>query len=396
MRIKLTGILLLHFFLVLSISSCTNTSFDSNNQLTANGQSTAYWQTRELDEDGSLLILEVAGSYYEIGLKLGEWYRDHGFIAEPFSEEEREEAKSLVAFYESVDPRIVDQIRGMYRAFNLDFEAMNEGVLISDSNDLEILLPGLIDGHSCSVVFVRPSKTTDGHALFGRNYDFPEEVQNLTLLFTYPDDGYPTAILTPSTPGLTAADGINSQGLALGFASVADNGYVSPPGDALISSFAYRYVLEHSANVEEAVRYLQTIPIRFIPSTPAGVITHVMLADKTGDSAVVEFLPEGVVVSRSETLYQVMTNNLWANREERESCWRYCLAVDSLESAVGSSNISSLMSLLSELRGSTQYSVIYDLEDQTLRLSLGSQDYSEEYEFSLADFIHRISGELES
>jgi predicted choloylglycine hydrolase len=396
MRNKLSGILLLHFFLVLSISSCTNASFYSNNSLTNHAHITAFWQTRELDEDGSLLILEVAGSYEEIGLKLGEWYRDHGFIAEPFSKEEREEAKSLMAFYESVDPRIVDQIRGMYTAFNLDFEDMNEGVLISTSNDLEILLPGLIENHSCSVVFVRPSKTTGGHALFGRNYDFPEEVQDLTLLFTYPDDGYPTAILTPSTPGLTAADGINSQGLALGFASVADNGYVSPRGDALICSFAYRYVLEHSADVEEAVRYLQTIPIRFIPSTPGGIITHVMLADKTGDSAVVEFLPEGVVVSRSETPYQVMTNNLWADREQRESCWRYCLAIDSLKSDGRSWNTSSLMSLLSELRGSTQYSVIYDLEDLTLRLSLGSQHFSEEYEFSLADFIHRIRRELES
>ena len=40
-------------------------------------------------------------------------------------------------------------------------------------------------------------------------YDYPEDIQDLTLLFTYPDGGYPTAVITPRTPGLTAADGIN-------------------------------------------------------------------------------------------------------------------------------------------------------------------------------------------
>jgi len=236
-----------------------------------------------------------------------------------------------VGFYESINPAINDQIRGFYDAFDLDYGELVDGIVLSDSNGIEILIPGLINQHSCSVVFARPKITTDRHGLLGRNYDFPGEIGTLTLLFTYPEEGYPPAIITPRTPGLTAADGINSRGLALGFASVNDPGYTPPAEVTVISSFFYRYILEHSASVEEALKLIKTIPISFVPSHPNGIITHILLADKSGDSAVVEFMPECIVVSRSNDPYQILTNNLWVDREARQSCNRYQLAVDRIE-----------------------------------------------------------------
>ncbi len=370
--------------------SCSNSLSQLDPEQTNSAADGTYWRIQELDPEGSLSIIKVAGSYEEIGHLLGEWYKDHGFISRLLSEEEKEDAASLISFYEAVDPKIVDQMRGMYTAFDLDFDNIKEGIPISEVDGREILIPGLINLHSCSVLFARPEITSDNHARLGRNYDYPEEIQDLTLLFTFPEGGYPTAILTPRLPGLTAADGINSQGLALGFASVADLGYATPAGETLISSFAYRYVLEHSANVDEAIHLLMSIPISFIPSTPEGIITHLLLADKSGDSAVVEFLPEGVVANKSAEPFQIMTNNLWVDREERKSCQRYCLAEDRLGHDSGNINSDTLMTVLSELRGSTQYSVIYDLQNLTLLLSLRSSDYSIDHEYSLLEFINQM------
>ena len=381
--------------LLISCISCSSSSSQLGHELPTSVPSETYLQIQEIDPEGSLAIIEVAGSYEEIGRLLGEWYLDHGFSPRLLSEEEKEDAESLITFYETVDPFIVDQLRGMYAAFGLEFDDLQEGIQVAENENVEILLPGIISDHSCSVVFARPEITTDNHPLLGRNYDFPEEIHDLTLLFTFPEGGYPTAILTPRYPGLAAADGINSQGLALGFASVADVGYDPPSGDALISSLAYRYVLEHSADVGEAIELLRTIPIVFVPSSPEGTITHLLLADKSGDSAVVEFLPEGVIASKSEKPFQVMTNNLWVDSEERESCQRYCIAVDLLERGSGNINSLSVMSILSELRGSTQYSVVYDLHDLSLRLSLPKSDFSEEHDFSLINFMDQMERRME-
>jgi predicted choloylglycine hydrolase len=381
--------------ILMSCISCSSSSSQLDQELPASAPGDVYYRIQDIDSEGSLEIIEVAGSYEEIGRLLGEWYQDHGFIPRLLSEEEKQEADSLLAFYETVNPFIVDQMRGMYAAFGLELDDLQEGILVDNIENAEILLPGIISRHSCSVVFVRPEITSNNHPLLGRNYDFPEEVRDLTLLFSLPTGGYPTAILTPRFPGLIAADGINNHGLALGFASVTDVGYDPPPGHALISSIAYRYVLEQSTNVNEAVELLQTIPIVFVPSSPEGTITHLLLADKSGASAVVEFLPEGVVAIKSENPFQVMTNNLWVAREERESCQRYCLAVDRLEKDSGNINTISLMTILADLRSSTQYSVVYDLQDLTLRLSLPSSGFSAEHEFSLIDFMDRVGGRME-
>jgi len=355
----------------------------------------AHFSIRELDSAESLLVFEVAGSYQEIGYVLGAWYRDRGLLPQLLNEQEKKAAMSLISFYESIDSKIVDQIRGMYLAYGLDLDEMEAGIPVSDVDGIDVLLPGLIRHHSCSVVFARPEINFDNHPRLGRNYDYPEEIQDLTLMFTYPDGGYPTAIITPRTPGLTAADGINSQGLALGFASVEDLGYDAPPGEALISSFAYRYILEHSASVDEAMEWIRSIPIKFVPSSPPGIITHLLIADQSGDSAVVEFLPGGVIVNRSHTPFQVMTNNLWVDVEERTSCDRYRSALMSLESGMGTINSSSLMDTLSDLRSSTQYSVVYDLQELSLMLTLPSSNFSNEYEFSLSEFMERMQAGIE-
>ena len=349
----------------------------------------SYWEIIQLQDKDNFWIIEASGSYRQIGRSLGSWYQSQGSTPKHLSEEERQKALSLQEFYQDVNPEINNQIRGVYDYFGLDYLALTDGVPLSNNQGLEVLLPGLISSHSCSIVFAGPELTTDRQALLGRNYDFPDEVDGFTLMFTSPKEGYTTAVITTMTPGFSAADGINSEGLALGFASVIDLGYQPAAEDTLISGYFYRYILEQSRNVEEAINLLETIPISFLPSNPPGIITHILLADRSGTSAVIEFIPEGIVVSRSGEPYQILTNNLWYDPEIRSSCERYAKAEVFLEET-GLIDSEMMMALLGELRGSTQYSVVYNLDSLDLILSTKEDGFSSIYSFSLQDFIESV------
>jgi len=193
---KITALMLV--LILISCISCYSSPSQPVQELPTSATSETYLQIQEIDPEGSLAVIEVAGSYENIGRLLGEWYLDHGFSSRLLSEEEKESAESVITFYETVAPSIVDQLRGMYAAFGLEFDDLQEGISVTENENLEILLPGIISDHSCSVVFARPEITVGNHPLLGRNYDFPEEIHDLTLLFTFPDpeDGYPTAILS--------------------------------------------------------------------------------------------------------------------------------------------------------------------------------------------------------
>jgi predicted choloylglycine hydrolase len=348
--------------------------------------SAAHWSVQALTPDYPLQKIEVAGTYEQIGYALGRWYQDRGFLPRLLTAGEQEVARGLLRFYDGVQPSILAQMRGMYAAYGLNLDDVQEAIPVSDNEGVRILLPGLVESGSCSVVFTRPQMAADGHARLGRNYDWPGAAPDTYLLFTQPECGYATVVMTAHTPGLSAADGLNSQGLALGFASVRDVGYELPAGPALVSGFAYRLILETCASVDEAIALLRSVPITFIKSSPGDPTTHILLADRRGASAVVEFLPEGMVVSRADTPYQVMTNSYWAGPADQPDCPRYRTAVEQLEEAYGGIDTKGVMAIMASLQGSTQWTMVYDLEDLSLTLVLPGADPSVLYQFSLADF----------
>ncbi|MGD8793757.1 MAG: C45 family autoproteolytic acyltransferase/hydrolase [Anaerolineae bacterium] len=343
----------------------------------------AHWSIQALTPDYPLQKIEVAGTYEQIGYALGKWYQDRGFLPRPLTDDEEEVARELLRFYEGVHPSILAQLRGMYAAYGLSLDEVKEAIPVSDNEGIRVLLPGLVESGSCSVVFTRPEIAADGHARLGRNYDWPGAVPDTYLVFTRPDSGYATVVMTAHTPGLTAADGLNSQGLALGFASVRNAGYELPTGPALVSGLAYRLILETCSNVEEAIALLRGAPITFINPSPDELITHLLLADRSGESVVVEFLPEGIVVSRSDAAYQVMTNSLWAGPGDQPDCPRYQKAVEGLEEARGRIDRGRLMAVMSSIHGSTLWTSLYDLEELSLVLTLPGVDPSTYYEYSL-------------
>lgn len=380
-------------FLIAFAWGCTFTSVKQTLLAESDQASDLYWQVDSLQDLNSFSIIEAAGSYRQIGQSLGNWYQSQGIEPRRLSPEEVQKARSLKEFYQEVDPEINHQIEGVYDSFGLDYATLTHGIPVSRVEEMDILLPGLLSPHSCSVVFAGPTISAGQHPIFGRNYDFPGDLLEFTLMFTYPDEGYPTAVITTMIPGFSAADGINSEGLVLGFASVVDLGYSPARNETLVSGYFYRYLLEHSANVDESIDLLHKIPLSFLPSDPPGVITHILIADKSGASAVIEFLPEGIVVSKPDTAYQILTNNIWVYPEIRSSCERYTKAEKILEESTAGFDPESMMDLLVKLRGSTQYSVVYDLENLELLLSVKEDHFLSTHEFSLQAFMHKVENE---
>ncbi len=347
----------------------------------------AYWSVEELTPNYPIRKIEVAGTYAEIGYAFGQWYREQNFIARRLDPEEREAARGMLALYAETHLGIIEQMGGIYAAYGRDLGELKYGIPVWKSW-WKFLLPGLVDSSMCSVAFARPEMTVDEHARLGRNNDWMVAMPQTTLLFTYPEeeDAYPTALMTVGAPNFTAFDGLNSQGLALGIASVEEAEYEPPSGQSLIDLQAYRLVLETCANVEEAVAMLQDLPLAFSPQFG----THVLLADKTGDSAVVEFLPSGVEVSRTSTPYQVMTNKHWAGPADQPTCARYQTGTDLLRRQRGRLDTGGMLEVMFELHESTQWTIVYDLEELSLVLTLPDDGFSKRYEFSLSDFVTRM------
>ncbi len=337
--------------------------------------------------------IEVAGSYQEIGYLLGQWYRDQGFLPQHLTASEQQTARALLAFYQDVAPSMAQQLRGVYAAYDLRLDDVSDGIPVWDEDGIRILLPGLAQRHSCSVIATRPEMAADGHARLGRNHDWPTKLTDVLLVFTAPETGYPTVVMTRGLPGFTASDGMNGEGLAFGLASVQNVGYASPAGPALVSTAAYRLVLEQCANVAEAVAMLRRIPITFVNPSPEKVISHILLADRSGASAVVEFLPEGIVVSQTDTPYQVMTNSYWAGPADQSNCPRYQTATAELEGARGVVDEDRVMEIMCSIHGSTQWTIVYDLKELSLQLGLAGDDFSQRYELSLAGFIARVNAQ---
>ena len=150
---------------------------------------------------------------------------------------------------------------------------------------------------------------------------------------------------------------------------------------------AWHLVLEKCANVEQTIAVLRAFPITY-----AYVYRprHVLLADRLGASAVVEFLPEGVVVSRADTPYQVMTNSYWAGPSDQTRCWRYQRAVEILESRQGQMDTGVMRAVMASIHSSTQWTSVYDLQDLTLILTLQNDNFSTQYKFYLEGFIARM------
>lgn len=113
---------------------------------------------------------------------------------------------------------------------------------------------------------------------------------------------------------ICSTDGVNEAGLAANLLWLAESQYPKPGADGPGISLALwaQYVLDSFGSVAEAVTALTATPLAVqtagVPGQDRLATLHLSMSDKTGDSAIVEYIDGQQVIHHSRD-YQVMTNS---------------------------------------------------------------------------------------
>ncbi len=115
---------------------------------------------------------------------------------------------------------------------------------------------------------------------------------------------------------IAASDGMNEKGLAGNMLWLVESVYPAFEKDkttrGLALSLWLQYVLDNFATVEEAVTALKkeefVVVSSHIPGTPIFATVHLSISDKTGDSAIFEYI-NGKLVVHHDRAYTTMTNS---------------------------------------------------------------------------------------
>ena len=235
--------------------------------------------------------------------------------------------------------------------------------------------------------------------VFGRNFDWHEHPA--LILFTDPPDGYASVSMVDisyldydleHTPlddpeGLRDApylpfDGMNENGLAVGMMAVGHaEGGSDPRKQTLDSLELIRLMLDYARNVPEALEMIGEYNVDF-----GSVPIHYLLADRSGEAAVVEYLDGEPRVIRMDGDWQVSTNFILSEEMPSgadSSCWRYNHLTRSLEDSTDRMSTAEGMRLLHEVsQENTRWSMIYSLADLKITAAING-DYDQVYEFTL-------------
>ena len=232
--------------------------------------------------------------------------------------------------------------------------------------------------------------------IIGRNFDFP--ANPALLLFTTPEDGYKSVSMVdlgyfdysmsslPVDPsGLEETpympfDGMNEKGLVVTMAAIpfADAPYSSER--VSIGEIAViRLLLDYAADVDEAIELLDEYNV--VMTDPA---IHYLIADANGESAIIEFLGNEMMVYRSFE-FQIITNFLVTGLDLplQSPCGRYNSVFSGISGEDGRLTSDTVFQMLDDSsQSSTIWSIVYDIDNLSIQISMG-RDYSNVVSFVL-------------
>lgn len=140
---------------------------------------------------------------------------------------------------------------------------------------------------------------------------------------------------------IATSDGLNEAGLMVNALWLTDSKYPGDDGKTprLSLSIWPQYLLDNFGTVAEAVAHLRANPMHVVtgelPDQPGRLATtHLSLSDKTGDSAILEWI-DGALTIHHGRQYQVMTNE--PRFEDQLAITKYWSRVDGLSFLPGSS-----------------------------------------------------------
>ena len=263
---------------------------------------------------------------------------------------------------------------------------------------------------------------------YGRNYDFFKNPTMVTV--SHPKKGYSSIAVSDMShfgysleklpEGFVASlsclasiyapvDGINEKGLCTSIMALPKQAsQQDTPKHDVGTTIIMRLWLDRCATVAEALELLETVDVRHDAAVGSGY--HYMVADASGDCAVVEFDKEDgwktMIVRKDEAAkYMLVTNHLLSEKyyttvpdeavgnPHSKSWWRYETAGAYLQERNGILSLEEAQECLSMVHWKdlvwdngmvedTQYSNVYDQNNITLALRPWN-DYDTTYRFNL-------------
>jgi hypothetical protein len=239
---------------------------------------------------------------------------------------------------------------------------------------------------------------------YGRNFDWVDSPA--LLLFTHPTHGYASVSIVDlaylgfgdkvtqltelpldqrqallNAPALPF-DGMNERGLVVGMAAVPDGNMRPDPGKETIDSLqVIRRMLDQASTVDEAVAVLQQYNIDWDGGPPL----HYLIADRSGQSALVEFYQGKMQVISNDKPWHLATNFLVSSVDDSLTgqCPRYDKIDQRLSTAAGRIDATGAMQLLRAVsQPNTQWSVVYGLSTGEIVVTLG-REYSRAHTFQI-------------
>jgi len=231
----------------------------------------------------------------------------------------------------------------------------------------------------------------DKDILVGRNFDW-EDIPGL-ILFTAPVNGYKSISLVPIDLMLNInartdldnkkllwapyfpVDGINDRGLVVIELAVEGEEVYDENKITMVSLHLIRLLLDYASNLDEALALLDNF------NNVTSHRCHFFIADSSGNSAIVEYLDNKIVVTRNRKSWQAVTNTMVYKKSEkqlRKACNRYKVVSQYLSSNNGLLSTAEAINLLKkvsakgsytsqfDLYSSTQWSVVYDLKKRSI------------------------------
>ncbi|MHC1704181.1 MAG: linear amide C-N hydrolase [Tenuifilaceae bacterium] len=235
---------------------------------------------------------------------------------------------------------------------------------------------------------------------FGRNFDWNDCIP--LLLVTKPENGYSSVSMVDleylgfnrnnlpdnqatnnrlkSSPYLPF-DGMNEKGVAIGMMAIPSANCTVLSSRITIEELeVIRLVLDFAANVDEAIQLISKYNIRF--TNPP---IHYMIADKSGKSAIIEFINGEMKVIPNNEPWQVCTNFIVSGTSAPNyvECWRYNKVYNDLNEKQGVIDLTGMMNLTkASSQTNTIWSMVYDTQSGKVYASI-SKKYGNWFQYDL-------------
>ncbi|MBD1373539.1 choloylglycine hydrolase [Hazenella sp. IB182357] len=225
----------------------------------------------------------LKGSYYEAGKHYATLLYQKGIRFPQITTEQLTYGMQCLPILKKFDPNVIQEIKGFAEGFQTNVENVSAFLLSLGVFEMT---------GQCSIFAAYNGE----EVIVGRNYDMRYEFRKTTeAAFVDIDRRYP--YIGHSDCFIGKVDGINTHGLFVGISAVPHEGIQK----GINFYFAVKYILENCRTVAEGIEVLRKFP--------SSVGNNYLLADSSGEMAVVEVAPHHFLVNRPNGPYIHCTNH---------------------------------------------------------------------------------------